>query len=148
MDKNNNKQPTALVGKFDLGVNMTLNPSHVPRLVYDFLSKSGCQKAAEQYADECPYLTGLKYFTETSGNTTLPPMIGPSLLEIVDKFYSTQAALTQDESTPKPCEKSNSVKGSKCASLESEGNRSDLVIYSLVNITIIYRQSFIHHLDA
>ena len=129
MDKNNNKQPTALVGKFDLGVNMTLNPSHVPRLVYDFLSKSGCQKAAEQYADECPYLTGLKYFTETSGNTTLPPMIGPSLLEIIDKFYSTQTALTQDD---------------RPNVLSYVG----VIIYSLVNTTIIFRQSFINHLDA
>jgi hypothetical protein len=116
-----------LVGQFDLGVNMPLNPSHVPRLVYDFLSKTGCQKAAEQYADECPYLTGLKYFTETSGNKTLPPMIGPSLLDIVNKFYSSQ-----DESTQKSCEKTNSANGSKCASLESEGNRSGLVIYSFI----------------
>ena len=69
---------------------MPLNPSHIPRLVYDYLVQIGCSSVADSFATECPYLTGLKFFAETCGNKGLPVMVGPSLNEIVHEYFGAK----------------------------------------------------------
>ena len=66
---------------------MPLNPSHIPRLVYDYLFQNGYEQVADLFAEKCAYLTGLKYSATLSGQNSnqIPPISGPSLSEIVEQ---------------------------------------------------------------
>jgi LisH len=68
---------------------MQQNPNLIPRLVYDFLIKSGYNSTATTFATECPHLRGLKLYAEFSGATSLLSLsMSPNLFDIVESFFN------------------------------------------------------------
>jgi LisH len=81
---------------------MPFDSVHVSRLVYEYLLDNGYPFAADAFANECSELMALKYQPDQHSPESIPPLVGPSLVDVLENYSYIQSKQSKCPATTYP----------------------------------------------